>query len=202
MRLRNIPGARDVIAGHEAVIKEEKQWKGRWDQVFENDHPIRLEIGMGKGQFLMQMALQNPDINYIGIERYSSVLLRALERMNALEEAPSNLRFVCMDASGIGEVFEKGEADRIYLNFSDPWPKARHAKRRLTSTAYWERYDGILKEDGTVEFKTDNRELFDFSLEQVVEAGWEVKACTFDLHNDEKMNQNNIMTEYEEKFSL
>lgn len=100
MRLRNIPGARDVIAGHEAVIKEEKQWKGRWDQVFENDHPIRLEIGMGKGQFLMQMALQNPDINYIGIERYSSVLLRALERMNALEEAPSNLRFVCMDASG------------------------------------------------------------------------------------------------------
>lgn len=201
MRLRNIPGARDVIAGHEAVIKEEKQWKGRWDQVFENDHPIRLEIGMGKGQFLMQMALQNPDINYIGIERYSSVLLRALERMNALEEAPSNLRFVCMDASGIGEVFEKGEADRIYLNFSDPWPKARHAKRRLTSTAYWERYDGILKEDGTVEFKTDNRELFDFSLEQVVEAGWEVKACTFDLLNDEKMNQNNIMTEYEEKFS-
>lgn len=201
MRLRNIPGARDVIAGHEAVIKEEKQWKGRWDQVFENDHPIRLEIGMGKGQFLMQMALQNPDINYIGIERYSSVLLRALERMNALEEAPSNLRFVCMDASGIGEVFEKGEADRIYLNFSDPWPKARHAKRRLTSTAYWERYDGILKEDGTVEFKTDNRELFDFSLEQVVEAGWEVKACTFGLHNDEKMNQNNIMTEYEEKFS-
>ena len=201
MRLRNIPGARDVIAGHEAVIKEEKQWKGRWDQVFENDHPIRLEIGMGKGQFLMQMALQNPDINYIGIERYSSVLLRALERMNALEEAPSNLRFVCMDASGIGEVFEKGEADRIYLNFSDPWPKARHAKRRLTSTAYWERYDGILKEDGTVEFKTDNRELFDFSLEQVVEAGLEVKACTFDLHNDEKMNQNNIMTEYEEKFS-
>lgn len=201
MRLRNIPGARDVIAGHEAVIKEEKQWKGRWDQVFENDHPIRLEIGMGKGQFLMQMALQNPDINYIGIDRYSSVLLRALERMNALEEAPSNLRFVCMDASGIGEVFEKGEADRIYLNFSDPWPKARHAKRRLTSTAYWERYDGILKEDGTVEFKTDNRELFDFSLEQVVEAGWEVKACTFDLHNDEKMNQNNIMTEYEEKFS-
>lgn len=201
MRLRNIPGARDVIAGHEAVIKEEKQWKGRWDQVFENDHPIRLEIGMGKGQFLMQMALQNPDINYIGIERYSSVLLRALERMNALEEAPSNLRFVCMDASGIGEVFEKGEADRIYLNFSDPWPKARHAKRRLTSTAYWERYDGILKEDGTVEFKTDNWELFDFSLEQVVEAGWEVKACTFDLRNDEKMNQNNIMTEYEEKFS-
>lgn len=118
MRLRNIPGARDVIAGHEAVIKEEKQWKGRWDQVFENDHPIRLEIGMGKGQFLMQMALQNPDINYIGIERYSSVLLRALERMNALEEAPSNLRFVCMDASGIGEVFEKGEADRISMSLS------------------------------------------------------------------------------------
>lgn len=202
MRLRNIPGARDVIAGHEAVIKEEKQWKGRWDQVFENDHPIRLEIGMGKGQFLMQMALQNPDINYIGIERYSSVLLRALERMNALEEAPSNLRFVCMDASGIGEVFEKGEADRIYLNFSDPWPKARHAKRRLTSTAYWERYDGILKEDGTVEFKTDNRELFDFSLEEIRETGiFSLVSYTYDLHKDEVLSAGNVMTEYEEKFS-
>ena len=200
MRLRNIPGARDVIAGHEAVIKEEKQWKGRWDQVFENDHPIRLEIGMGKGQFLMQMALQNPDINYIGIERYSSVLLRALERMNALEEAPSNLRFVCMDASGIGEVFEKGEADRIYLNFSDPWPKDRHARRRLTSPPFMAVYDQVLQKDGRVEFKTDNQDLFSYSLEAIPEAGWRITEYTRDLHHSE-MAEGNVMTEYEAKFS-
>ncbi len=142
MRLRNIPGAREVIAGHEAVIKNEKEQKGHWEEVFGNDHPVRVEIGMGKGRFLMTMALEHPEINYIGIERYSSVLLRALERMDAMEEPPSNIRFVCMDAAEIEEVFEPGEVDRIYLNFSDPWPKARHARRRLTSAAYWERYDG------------------------------------------------------------
>lgn len=201
MRLRNIPGAREVIAGHEAVVKQEKEKKGHWNEVFGNTHPIRVEIGMGKGQFLMQMAQEHPDINYIGIERYSSVLLRALERMDAMEEPPANIRFVCMDAAEIEEVFEKGEVDRIYLNFSDPWPKARHAKRRLTSTAYWERYDNILKRDGVVEFKTDNKDLFEFSLEQVREAGWELKAHTFDLHHDPEMSRGNIMTEYEEKFS-
>ena len=147
MRLRNIPGARDVIAGHEAVIKNEKEQKGHWEEVFGNDHPVRVEIGMGKGRFLMTMALEHPEINYIGIERYSSVLLRALERMDAMEEPPSNIRFVCMDAAEIEEVFEPGEVDRIYLNFSDPWPKARHARRRLTSAAYWERYDLHHNED-------------------------------------------------------
>ena len=181
MRLRNIPGAREVIAGHEAVIKNEKEQKGHWEEVFGNDHPVRVEIGMGKGRFLMTMALEHPEINYIGIERYSSVLLRALERMDAMEEPPSNIRFVCMDAAEIEEVFEPGEVDRIYLNFSDPWPKARHARRRLTST--------------------DNKELFEFSLEQVQEAGWELKAHTFDLHHNEDMNRGNIMTEYEAKFS-
>lgn len=117
------------------------------------------------------------------------------------EEAPKNIRFICMDAAELEEVFAKGEVDRIYLNFSDPWPKARHAKRRLTSTAYWPRYDKILKQDGRVEFKTDNKDLFEFSLESVKEAGWNLKEYTFDLHHDEKMNQGNIMTEYEEKFS-
>ena len=129
------------------------------------------------------------------------MLLRALERMDAMEEPPSNIRFVCMDAAEIEEVFEPGEVDRIYLNFSDPWPKARHARRRLTSAAYWERYDHILKQDGVVEFKTDNKELFEFSLEQVQEAGWELKAHTFDLHHNEDLNRGNIMTEYEAKFS-
>lgn len=201
MRLRNIPGAREVIAGHEYVIKDEKEKKGLWKEVFGNDKPIRVEIGMGKGQFLMQMAQENPDVNYIGIERYSSVLLRALERLDMLEEKPENICFVCMDASEVEEVFAEEEVDRIYLNFSDPWPKARHAKRRLTSTTYWEHYDHILQKDGVVEFKTDNRMLFDFSLEQVDEAGWNLKDCTFDLHHDERMNKGNVMTEYEEKFS-
>lgn len=201
MRLRNIPGAGEVIDAHASVIKNEKQKKGCWKEVFGNENPVRVEIGMGKGQFLTQLAQEHPEVNYIGIERYSSVLLRALERLDALEEKPSNIRFVCMDATEAEEVFEKGEIDRIYLNFSDPWPKARHAKRRLTSTTYWKIYDRILKDDGVVEFKTDNRALFDFSLEQVEEAGWTLKAYTFDLHNDETMNQGNIMTEYEEKFS-
>ena len=202
MRLRNIPSAREVIASHGAAIKNEKEQKGHWQEVFGNTNPIRIEVGMGKGQFLMKLAVQNPDVNYIGIERYSSVLLRGLEKMDEMgEEAPKNIRFICMDAAELEEVFAKGEVDRIYLNFSDPWPKARHAKRRLTSTAYWPRYDKILKQDGRVEFKTDNKDLFEFSLESVKEAGWNLKEYTFDLHHDEKMNQGNIMTEYEEKFS-
>lgn len=201
MRLRNIPGARDVIAGHEAVIKNEKEQKGHWEEVFGNDHPVRVEIGMGKGRFLMTMALEHPEINYIGIERYSSVLLRALERMDAMEEPPSNIRFVCMDAAEIEEVFEPGEVDRIYLNFSDPWPKARHAKRRLTSREFLARYEKILKKEGTVEFKTDNRGLFEFSLEEVRDSDWNLEVCTFDLHHDEELVKGNVMTEYEEKFS-
>lgn len=204
MRLRNIPRAQEVIHSHKAVIRDEKERKGKWKEVFGNENPVRIEIGMGKGQFLTQLARENPDVNYIGIERYSSVLLRALERMDAMEEregAPENVRFVCMDAADLPDVFDEGEVDRIYLNFSDPWPKARHAKRRLTSTVYWKRYDHVLKKDGTVEFKTDNKGLFDFSLEQVEEAGWTLKEYTFDLHHNEEMNRGNIMTEYEEKFS-
>ena len=200
MRLRNIPGARDVIAGHEAVIKNEKEQKGHWEEVFGNDHPVRVEIGMGKGRFLMTMALEHPEINYIGIERYSSVLLRALERMDAMEEPPSNIRFVCMDAAEIEEVFEPGEVDRIYLNFSDPWPKDRHAKRRLTSDRFLAVYDQILDREGVIEFKTDNQELFRFSLESIPQAGWKVLEKTFDLHHSD-MAQGNVMTEYEEKFS-
>ena len=138
------------------------------------------------------------------IERYSSVLLRAVEKYEeeAEEEgALQNIRFVCMDAAEIGEVFSPGEVDRIYLNFSDPWPKKRHAKRRLTSKEFFARYEGVLAEDGRVEFKTDNGDLFRFSLEQVEEAGWKLTACTWDLHHDKEMNAGNVMTEYEEKFS-
>ena len=145
------------------------------------------------------MAAQNPEINYIGIEKYSSVLLRALQKM---EETPlSNLLFLRMEAENITEVFERQEVQRIYLNFSDPWPKERHAKRRLPSKEFLERYDRILKRDGTLEFKTDNKELFEFALEQVPLAGWEIVEVSYDLHRDRKMMEGNIMTEYEEKFS-
>lgn len=205
MRLRNIPRAESVLSESDTVIKEPALFYGNWQaQIFENDNPIHIEIGMGKGQFLLTLAAQNPEINYIGIERYSSVLLRAVEKIE--EQSPEqlypNVRFLCMDAHEIPEIFSPGEISRIYLNFSDPWPKARHARRRLTSKEYFERYDRILAPNGQVEFKTDNRALFDFSVEELNQSDiWEMTACTYDLHNDVLMNTGNIMTEYEEKFS-
>ena len=202
MRLRNIPGADDVIQKHPIAIKNEKMYKGNWQDLFENQNPLHIEIGMGKGQFLLQLAARNPEINYIGIERYSSVLLRALEKFDTEEYCElKNIRFICMDAYELPEVFAFGEVAKIYLNFSDPWPKARHARRRLTSTQFFVQYDKVLAKDGVVEFKTDNRPLFEFSLEQVEEAGWKLLAHTFDLHHNEEMNVGNVMTEYEEKFS-
>ena len=154
---------------------------------------------MGKGRFITELAEKNPDINYVGIEKYSSVLLRAIQKM---EENPlPNLKFIRMEAEDILEVFGEGEVDRIYLNFSDPWPKDRHAKRRLPSRQFLARYEVILKEDGILEFKTDNRDLFDFAVEEVEPANWKISQITYDLHHDTVMNEGNIMTEYEEKFS-
>ena len=199
MRLRNVPGAREVMIENEFVFTEPENMAGTWKEVFGNNNPVRIEIGMGKGRFITTLAQMNPDINYIGIEKYSSVLLRAVEKQDELRL--SNLRFIRMDAENIGDVFAKGEVDRIYLNFSDPWPKDRHAKRRLTSRQFMARYDIILKPDGQVEFKTDNKDLFDFSLEEIKEADWELPVVTFDLHNDSVLNEGNVMTEYETRFS-
>lgn len=199
MRLRNVTGSKEIIAESKYVIHEPKEQKGKWNQIFHNDNPIRIEIGMGKGRFMMDMAAANPDVNFVGIERYSTVLLRAVQKMQ--ENELPNLVFICMDAEEIEEIFAPEEVDRIYLNFSDPWPKDRHAKRRLPSKEYLERYDKILKRDGVLEFKTDNRPLFDFAVEQLEPAGWRALEITYDLHHDEKMIQGNIMTEYEEKFS-
>ena len=202
MRLRNIPGADDVIKNHPIAIKNVKEYKGKWSGLFQSENPIHIEIGMGKGQFILNLAKQNPNINYVGIERYSSVLLRALEKFDTEEfNELKNVRFICMDAMELPEVFELGEVAKIYLNFSDPWPKARHARRRLTSTQFFAQYDKVLEKEGVVEFKTDNRPLFEFSLEQVEEAGWKLLGKTFDLHHDSQMNEGNVMTEYEEKFS-
>lgn len=198
MRLRNIRGSREIIAGDDFVIHEEKTKKGQWAQVFGNDNPIHIEVGMGKGKFIAALARQNPDINYIGIEKYSSVLLRAIEKRREYEG--DNLYFIRMDAEYINEVFDKDEVDRIYLNFSDPWPKDRHAKRRLTSKEFLNRYNRMLVPEGRVIFKTDNRPLFDFSLEQVKEAGWQLESYTYDLHHSDQL-EGNVMTEYEEKFT-
>lgn len=199
MRLRNISGARDVIAESPLVVHEPEKAKGRWKEIFGNDHPLRIEIGMGKGKFIYELAGRNPGINYVGIEKYSSVLLRALQKME-IDPLP-NLLFIRMDAEEITEVFDREEVDRIYLNFSDPWPKDRHAKRRLPSKEFLLRYDQFLKKDGVLEFKTDNKDLFDFALEELPAAGWETVGVTYDLHHDMQMAEGNVMTEYEEKFS-
>ena len=198
MRLRHIRGAEETIATSPYVIQEPELHKGSWNQVFGNDNPIQIEVGMGKGRFIMELAQQHPDINYIGIERYSSVLLRGLQKRAQLEL--NNIYFMCIDAKNMADYFAPGEVNKIYLNFSDPWPKDRHAKRRLTSTRFLERYDNILTPEGRVMFKTDNKDLFDFSLEQVEEAGWILENHTYDLHHSE-YNEGNVMTEYEEKFS-
>lgn len=199
MRLRNVKGSKDTIEENKYVVQVPEEEKGKWSDVFGNKNPIHIEIGMGKGKFITTLAQKNPDINYVGIEKYSSVLVRALEKVKELEV--DNLRFILMNAENIEEVFEKNEVNQIYLNFSDPWPKDRHAKRRLTSTTFLGRYNNVLKPEGRVEFKTDNRSLFDFSLDEVPNAGWKIENYTFDLHNDISLNEGNIMTEYEEKFS-
>ncbi len=199
MRLKNVPGSKEYIAASKFVIHDETERKGKVREYFQNDKPIRIEIGMGKGQFIYELARLNPDINYVGIEKYSSVLLRAIQKME--EEPLDNLIFIRMDAEEITDVFDKDEVDRIYLNFSDPWPKDRHAKRRLESRQFLARYKEILKSKGLIEFKTDNNDLFEFALEEINEEDWILVASTRDLHADAKLNEGNIMTEYEAKFS-
>ena len=205
MRLRNVKGSHEKISQSSFTIQADEEdgnnYKGLWNtRFFHNENPIWVEIGMGKGRFLMEMAQRYPDINFIGIEKYSSVLIRAIEKREMLEL--DNVFFIRMDAEDIVKFFAPQEISRIYLNFSDPWPKARHARRRLTSSGFLERYARVLVPGGELEFKTDNRALFDFSLDQVEgAAGWTLKMHTRDLHHDEVMNAGNIMTEYEEKFS-
>jgi tRNA (guanine-N7-)-methyltransferase len=202
MRLRNVKGSQERILENPYTIQTDgtngDDYKGLWNKnIFHNNHPIHIEIGMGKGQFITTLAKENPDINFIGIEKYSSVLVRALDKREELET--NNLIFVRMDAEDLTSYFAEGEISKVYLNFSDPWPKDRHAKRRLTSVNFLARYDNILQADGLLQFKTDNRPLFDFSLEQLNEAGWMLDESTFDLHKNGPA-PNNIMTEYEEKF--
>lgn len=201
MRLRNIPEAKTIVENSPFVIQEPVALRGSWTSLWKNDHPIHLEVGMGKGQFLMEMAKKYPENNYLGMELYDSVLLRAIQKRQSLDKPLENLYFLCMDARMLPEIFGEKEIQKIYLNFSDPWPKARHAKRRLTSRQFLQRYAQILAPGGTVEFKTDNLDLFEFSLLEVREAGWNLLSHTYDLYGDKKMSRGNVMTEYEEKFS-
>ncbi len=198
MRLRHIPGAEEAVAESPYVIKEPQRFRGQFKNIFGNDNPIEIEIGMGKGKFVTQMAEKYPEINFIGAERYPSVLLYAI-RKREQKELP-NLFFLCLDAKKLADIFAPEEIAKIYLNFSDPWPKDRHAKRRLTSPDFIKVYDWILKKDGVIEFKTDNRELFDYSLNSIPQAGWKIDAFTKDLHHSD-MAADNVMTEYEIKFS-
>ena len=198
MRLRHIRGAEQAIATSPYVIQQPQEYRGRFHQLFGNRNPLRIEVGMGKGRFIMELASQNPQVNYIGIERYSSVLLRALQKREEL--ALPNIYFMCEDAKLLSEIFGPGEIDRIYLNFSDPWPKDRHAKRRLTSPDFMRVYDKILRKDGTVEFKTDNQDLFTYSLASIPEAGWRVESFTRDLHPS-ALGEGDVMTEDEMRFS-
>ena len=199
MRLRNIKGSREIIAASPFVVHQETNEKGNWNRLFEQKGPLYIEIGMGKGQFLTELAAGNPEKNFVGIEKYSSVLLRAIEKQQELQL--SNVKLIRMDAEYITDVFAPGEVAGIYLNFSDPWPKDRHEKRRLTSKQFLRRYEQILSPGGTVQFKTDNQALFDFSLEEASQAGWELLCVTRDLHQDPVLCRGNIMTEYEERFS-
>lgn len=199
MRLRNVTGSRETISESRFVVHEPKENKDRWQELFGNSNPIHIEIGMGKGRFIIDMAKLHPEINYIGIEKYSSVLVRGIQKME--EQEIPNLYFIRMEAEEITEVFGHGEVEKIYLNFSDPWPKERHAKRRLPSREFLRRYNEILSKEGKLEFKTDNGELFTFALGELEPAGWRLDKVTYDLHQDTAMMEGNVMTEYEERFS-
>ena len=194
MRLRNVKNKEEILNSCDILIKDFGSVKGKWHKEFNNNNPIYIEIGMGKGKFIIENALRYPNINFIGIEKYDSVLARAVQKV------PSdikNLRFVRVDAKNINDVFDK-EVDRIYLNFSDPWPKDRHAIRRLTSEKFLKMYEEIFKDTKEIYQKTDNRKLFEYSIISLVKNGYMLEDICLDLHNSDR--ENIITSEYEEKF--
>ncbi len=198
-RVRKQPGALEALLQYApAVVLEPQQYQGRWYENFGNDRPVQIEVGMGKGRFISTMARQHQEINFIGVEVIEEVLLDAVKRMNRAEGIPENLRLVWMNASLLEELFAPGEVDRIYLNFSDPWPKTRHAKRRLTYQTFLRQYQTILKPEGQVHFKTDNQGLFEFSLNEFSACGWRLQHIQLDMYR--KLPEDNVATEYELKF--
>lgn len=194
MRLRNVKNKQEIMDNAINLILNPKDYKGKWKEVFNNNNPIYIEIGMGKGDFIIEHAKRYPDINFIGIERFDSVIVRAIEKVP--KEIP-NLRLVRMDAKDIEEVFDK-EISRIFLNFSDPWPKKRHHDRRLTSHIFLKKYDNLFVKDKEIVQKTDNRDLFEYSVISLSTYGYKIEDISLDLHNSEY--EDIIMTEYEKKF--
>lgn len=195
MRLRNVKNKEEILNSSNKLIKEPTKYKGSWQKLFKNDNPIHIEIGMGKGDFIIENAIKHPNINFIGIEKFDSVMARAIEKVpNDL----NNLYLIRMDALIIDEVFSK-EIDVIYLNFSDPWPKNRHTSRRLSSRIFLEKYDNIFKKDKVIIQKTDNINLFEYSVVSLSTYGYKIEEIYLDLHNHEDLD--NIETEYEKKFS-
>lgn len=198
MRLRKDPRAEKYIKESEIVISNPEQYKGKWNTLFENNNKIHVEFGMGKGGFIIELAKQNPHINYIGVERFETVVYKACKKAER-EGITSNVRYLCYNVENCTDIFNQGEVDRIYLNFSDPWPKKRHCHKRLTHKGFLEKYAHILGANGEIHFKTDNRSLFEFSLNELSHEDWKMKNITLDLHNSDFAG--NIMTEYEERFS-
>ncbi|MGF2617449.1 tRNA (guanosine(46)-N7)-methyltransferase TrmB [Rossellomorea vietnamensis] len=198
MRLRNKPWASEKLNEYpQYVVAQPEDKKGKWNEEFKNDNPLHIEVGTGKGQFVTEMAKANPDVNYIGIELYESVIVSALDRI--IEADIPNVKLLNVDAKNLKEYFEKNDVDRVYLNFSDPWPKNRHEKRRLTFESFLKLYEDILVDEGEIHFKTDNQGLFEYSLKSFSHYGLLLNFLSLDLHNSDF--EGNIMTEYEEKFS-
>lgn len=194
MRLRNVKGAKEEIEKSKYIIEDYEQYKGNFKSIFKNNNEIHIEIGMGKGDFIKGMALKYPNINFIGIEKFDSVMVRAVQKLEETEIP--NLKLIKMDALNIDKIFDK-EIECIYLNFSDPWPKSRHEKRRLTSDVFLEKYDKILKTKQII-MKTDNRKLFEYSIISLTNYGYKIDEISLDLHNDDI--KDNVETEYEKKF--
>ncbi|MGP4072946.1 tRNA (guanosine(46)-N7)-methyltransferase TrmB [Piscibacillus sp. B03] len=198
MRLRHKPWAADYIKEHEGLmVLEPFEQKGKWQLLFDSEQPIGLEIGTGKGQFIANMAKQHPEMNFIGIEKAESIIVTAIQKVKDADV--SNVHLVHENAEDLRDMFAENEVDTIFLNFSDPWPKVRHEKRRLTYKSFLEQYENVLKDGGKVILKTDNRGLFEYSLTSFSQYGMKLEDVSLDLHTLE--DDNNVMTEYEEKFS-
>ncbi|MBE6144887.1 MAG: tRNA (guanosine(46)-N7)-methyltransferase TrmB [Firmicutes bacterium] len=195
MRLKNVRGAKEIINASQYIVEDPFVYLGKYQQLFNNNNPIEIEIGMGKGDFIIGKALKNPNINYIGIEKFDSVIVRAIQKLESLDL--KNLKLIRMDALDIDKVFNK-EIDTLYLNFSDPWPKNRHEMRRLTSKIFLKKYENLFKDKPCIIQKTDNRKLFEFSIISYVENGYKIDEISLDLYKDD--TKDNIATEYEKRF--
>ena len=195
MRLRNVKGAKEIIESSNYVVLDYKKYRSNYNKLFKNNNPIYVEIGMGKGKFIIDNAMKYPNINFIGIEKYDSVVVRAIQKLE--DKDIPNLKIIRMDALEITDVFDK-EVSRIYLNFSDPWPKDRHEHRRLSSDIFLKKYDLIFKDNKNIVMKTDNRNLFEYSVKSFVNYGYKINDISLNLH--QANYPDNIMTEYEEKF--